>query len=339
MLKISDLKRIKKLCFDKIARNSIDSKTLAVHIRPLGLELVEVLMSNGSDYARLLVDADPKNLMPEINLSWIDFVKICELFIKEVSITKKEKTIKVIEGKTVLICKIFSTDHIAMCNFKFDFDKATKLKTSDLFMLDDHLLLQKYAIIGDKLVSCDGQISIMNKLDADFGEKPILYADKFPADNWYITKDGAVVVSEDKRIAFTHRQATGDYPIGVLKLAQQPLSNSFECDSKVLFEKIQQCSLIYEVMNIKFGKDELIISTTGVKKCEATYETILPVKFDHPTERVGFQFSIKYLSYFCKCADKRGKVKILFDDSETVHMFRTENEKYIIFGMGIARAY
>lgn len=341
MIKISDLKRIKKLCFDKLARESVDKSGLIVAIRPMGLELIEVLLSNGENYGRIILDNTSKDAVPEMFLGWYDFLKICELFKKEVKIDKKENTIKVTEGKTVLNCPTYKDKYTLNSKFKFDFSSALKLDTKDLFVLDDHAEVQKYAICQDKLISSDGHICILNNLTQNFGDEPFLYTDKFPDGNWYINKEDSVVVSEDKRIAFTHRKATGAYPMGLKQMAQQPLSNSFECDSKELAEKIQQCALIYEVMDIRFGKNELKISSTGgVKsKSNATYETTIPVKFEKPTDRVGFTFSIKYFMDFCKCADKNGVLKLMFDDCPTTHMFRAECKKYTIFGMGIASQY
>lgn len=338
MIKISDLKRIKKLCFDKLAREAVEKGGLIVAIKPLGIDLIEIVLSNGTDYGRIILDNHSKEALPEMFLGWHDFVKICELFKKEVKFDKKDNNIKVSEGKTILKCQTCVEKYTINSSFKFDFGSAILLNTKDVFMLDNHVAIQKYAIHQDKLISCDGSICILNKLDNNFGDEPYLYVDNFPDGNWYINKTEAVIVSEDKRIALTHRKATGDYPMGLLQMAQQPLSNSFECGSKELFEKIQQCALIYDVMDIKFGKNELQISSTaGVKsKSNASYETTLPVKFEKPTQRTGFQFSIRYLTDFCKCADDKGIVRILFDDTPTVHMFRTENDKHIIFGMGIA---
>ena len=341
MIKISDLKRIKKLCFDKLARESVDKGGLIVAIKPLGLELIEIRLSNGSDYGRIILDNTSKEVVPEMFLGWYDFLKICELFKKEVKITKKENTIKVTEGKTVLNCPTFRDRYTLSSNFKFDFSSALKLDTKDLFVLDDHGSVQKYAIWQDKLISSDGHICILNNLSQNFGDEPFLYTDKFPDCNWYINKADSVVVSEDKRIALTHRKATGAYPMGLIQMSQQPLSNSFECDSKELIEKTQQCAIIYDIMDIRFGKNELKISSTGgVKsKSNATYETTIPVKFENPTQRTGFTFQIKYFMDFCKCADKNGVLKLLFDDCPTTHMFRAECSKYTIFGMGIASQY
>ena len=337
MLKIAELKKIKKLCFNKIASEAIERGKIVVGIKPIGLDLIEISTSNGNDYARMITENTSKGVVPEFYLNWIDFNKMCELFKNEIKIKKNENKVQIIEGDTILKFNTTTSGYSESSNFKFNFDEATLLNTKDLFILDDHMLMKKYAIIEDKLISCDGQICIINNLSDNFGTEILQYTDKFPEYNWYINKNFNIVISEDKKIAFTQRQANGDYPLGLLKMAQQPLSNSFECDSKALYEKIQQCSLIYEVMNIKFGENELVIQSTGRGKCNATYKTTLPVKFDHVPTREGFDFSIKYLADFCKCADKKGKLKILFDDSPTVHMFRVENEKYTIFGMGIAK--
>lgn len=336
MIKISDLKKIKKTCFDNIARCP-NKECLAVSIKPIGIELIEVSMSNGIDYGRIILKNDKNIPFTEITLSWFDFIKICELFKTEISFDLKNNQVIVTESKTVLNCQIMKNTYNKNLNFKFDFSKSYILNSDDLLILNDHSFIQKYAIIGNKLLSSDGNICIMNLLDGDFGEKPILYVDMFPSGTWNLTRENSIIVSEDKTMAFTHRQANGDYPRGLIKMAEQPLSNSFECNAKELLEKMKQCAMIFGLMQIKFGNDELIISSFGQSaksKSTASYETTFPVKFDHKPERDGFRFLVKYFEEFCKCVDKKGNVKILFDDNSNVQMFRAENEKYKIFGMG-----
>lgn len=335
MLKIEELKKAKKICFNKIASSAIWKNNVTINIKPLGIELIEITISNGNDYARIITDNLSKRLVPEVCLSWNDFNKICELFSYKIKIDKQKDKIHVSEGETVLKFNAFKGVYAITNGFKFDFDNAILLNTKDLFVIQEKF--QKYAILEDKLVSCDGNICIINKLNSNFGTELIQYVEEFPKENWYINKESNLIVSEDKRISLTHRQSSSEYPLGVFQLAKQHLSNSFECNAKTLYEKIQQCSLIYEIMRIKFEESQIVIESTGTHKFEAVYKTTLPVVYDHKTDREGFQFSIKYLADFCKCAGKDGKIKILFDDNPSVHMFRSENDKYIIFGMGIAK--
>lgn len=337
MIKIAELKKIKKLCFNKIASEAVERGKVVIGIKPIGLDLIEISTSNGHDYARMITENTSKGVVPEFYLGWIDFNKMCELFKNEVKIKKNENKVQVIEDDTILKFNTTTDGYNLNSNFKFNFDEAILLNTKDLFVLDDHKLIKKFAIVENKLISSNGEICIINNLDKDFGTEILQYTDKFPDGSWHINKNFNIVISENKEIAFTQRQATGDYPVGLLKMAKQPLSNSFQCNSKDLYEKIQQCSLIYEVMTIKFSEHELIIQSTGRDKCNATYKTTLPVKFDHIPTREGFAFSIKYLADFCKCTDKNGNLKVLFDDSPTVQMFRVENNKYTIFGMGIGK--
>lgn len=339
MLKISELKRIKKICFNRIASEAVERGKIVVGIKPIGLDLIEITTSNGNDYGRIITDNTSKKVTPEFYLSWVDFNKMCELFKNEVEIKKNDNKVHIIEGDTILKFNTTMSGYNRNSNFKFNFEEAILLNTKNLFILDDHKLVEKYAIIEDKLISSNGEICIINNINQNFGNEILQYKNKFPEENWYINKNFNIVISEDKRIAFTQRQSTGQYPVGLLKLSKQPLSNSFKCNSKSLYEKIQQCSLIYEVMDIKFGENELIIQSTGVGKCDAVYKTTLPVEFEHKPARDGFQFAIKYLTDFCKCTDKSGNLKILFDDNPDVQMFRVENNKYIIFGMGIATSY
>lgn len=335
MLKISELKRIKKTCFDYIANSAIERGKISIGIRPIGLDFIEISTSNGEDCARLIANNTNKDIVPSFFLSWNDFSKICQLFDKEISITKDGNTILVSEGEAKLKFSAFSESYNVIHNFKFNFEDSLILDTKNIIMLDHHLELQKYAIWGNNLISCDGYLSIFNKLDVDFGQEPLLYTNKFPNGRWAVSKDTNMVVSEDKTVAFTNRKSNGQYPKVLLDLAQQPLSNSFICNSNLFMQKMQQCALIYDVMNIEFGNNELIISSAGIKKYEGFFETKIPVKYKKTPNRKGFKFSIKYMSKFCNCANSNGEIEIFFDDSEEVYMFRAENELYKIFGSGI----
>lgn len=335
MLKIEELKRAKKICFNKIASSAVWKNSVTINIKPIDIELIEISISNGNDYARIIIDNFSKKIVPEICLNWNDFNKICELFIHKIEISKQKDKIHVSEGETVLKFSSFDGTYKITTGFKFDFNNAILLNTKNLLIIEDKF--QKYCILGDRLISSDGNICIINKLDVNFGIESIKYIDRLPEGNWYINKNYNVIVSEDKRMSITHREATDCYPMGLFDLAKQPLSNYFECNAKALYEKIQQCSLIYEVMKINFDKNKIIIESDESHKFEAKYKTTLPVLYNHETQREGFKFSIKYLTDFCKCADKSGKVRIFFDDNPNTHMLRAENDKYIVFGMGIAR--
>ena len=333
MIKISDLKRVKKLCFDRIARDSANSKLLVVDFKPICIDAIEVLLSNGNNYGRIILDNESKTVFSSFSLGWTDFVKICELFKSQIVIKATDKEAKIKEGKTVLNCRVYNSTYNSACKFKFDFSTAKEFDATKVLMLDDHLEIQKYAIVSDELISCDGHIGIVNKIKTDFEGEPLVYTDYFPAEKWFINRNHNLIVSGDKRIAMTHPQACGSYPVAVLTLAKQQLSNSFTCSGKELVEKMQQCSLIYSVMEILFGEKELIIRSLEVG--DSKYETVIPVEYEHKTSRAGFRFSIKYFAYFCKCADKNGRVTIMFDDNQNVQMFRSESELYTIFGMGI----
>ena len=180
MLKIAELKKIKKLCFNKIASEAIERGKIVVGIKPIGLDLIEISTSNGNDYARMITENTSKGVVPEFYLNWIDFNKMCELFKNEIKIKKNENKVQIIEGDTILKFNTTTSGYSESSNFKFNFDEATLLNTKDLFILDDHMLMKKYAIIEDKLISCDGQICIINNLSDNFGTEILQYTDKFP---------------------------------------------------------------------------------------------------------------------------------------------------------------
>lgn len=83
MIKISDLRRIKRLCFDKIVANGTARRDLAVQIKPLNDELYTVIMSNGVDYARLVADFIQPAETEEINIAWAEFARICDFLTKQ----------------------------------------------------------------------------------------------------------------------------------------------------------------------------------------------------------------------------------------------------------------
>lgn len=334
MIKISDLKKIKKNCFDKIAKEALQKDGLAVSVKPLGLELIQVMMSNGNDYARVVLDNYKTSVVPEICLNWKDFLKVCELFQKEITITKKDNRIKISEDKTNLTCTEFAHTFNSACDFKFDFKEALLLETEDLFILDSHLPMNGFAITQDKLLSCDGCICIVNNLSENFGDNILQYPDKFPDDDWYIGKNSQSIVSKDKRTLATKRLLEGTYPANTLLiLSKQFLGNSFTCNAKELEEKFKQCSLIFDKMELGFGKDELTIQSEG--SSQNKFKTSIPVKYTQKTTRKSIKFMVKYISMFCKCVDKDGNVKIFFDDNEAQHMLKAECDKYTIFAMGI----
>lgn len=334
MIKISDLKKARKTCFDKIAREASQKDGLAVRVKPIGIELIELMMSNRDDYARVILDNYKKASISESIINWKDFLKICELFDKEIVIMKDGKKIKVSEEQTSLTCIEFGHTFNSECDFKFDFKESLLLETKDLFILDSHLPMAGLAIYKDKLLSCDGCVCIMNNLSENFGDESLIYPDKFPDGDWFIDKKSQNIVSEDKRILASKRRLSGTYPAcTLLQLSKQPLSNSFTCNAKDLEEKFKQCSLIFDKMELGFGKDELIIESGSGSHNK--FKTSIPVAYKNKTSRKNINFVIKYISMFCKCAGKDGNVEIFFDDSENQHMLRAECEKYTIFAAGI----
>lgn len=126
MIKISDLRRIKRLCFDKIAANGTARRDLAVQIKPLNDELYTVIMSNGVDYARLVADFIQPAETEEINIAWTEFARICDFFDKTITITNKNGMYEIKEGKTKFKCAISRSEANNNCYFKFDFDRDRK---------------------------------------------------------------------------------------------------------------------------------------------------------------------------------------------------------------------
>ena len=334
MIKISDLKRIKKTCFDEIASaNRGQRKDIAVLFKPIDASKYQMIMSNGEDYGRMVADFLELSNMPEFQISWLDFLKICDLFEKKISVTVEDNTILVKEDKKKFKCSLFKSEAWKNAFFKFDFDTALKINMDECWILSDFGNMQKFALGQNFLMSTDGSFAGINILKQDFGNDIFLFVNKFPAGTWFFNPDRRIIVSEDKRIACSYKRATGNYPFkGILQISEQPLNNWFKVNCKEFQHFLEQCSKIDEKIIFEFLDNEINIIAVGET---SKIQLNIPAEFEHKTTRQELRFMQKYAVEFCKCADADGNLTILFDDSENVYMARAEKENLKIFGMGI----
>lgn len=336
MIKISDLKRIKQLCFDKIAQNGAARKDLAVFFKPINEKLYSVVMSNGEDFARIVADIIGDKQIQEFQIAWSDFNKICIFFNKYIEIDLKDNVVTFKENKTKFKCAITRSDASRSCYFKFDFDNAVKVCMDEAFVLDKLGIMQKFALSKNLIVSTDGNFAAINNIKNNVGNDKHLFTSKFPAGMWFFNPEQRIIVSEDKRVACTIRRATGDYPLDILiKISQQPLNNWVEVNVKQFKDSIDKCSKVDEKIIMTFAENELIVAAWNREY--ADYSTSIPAKFDHISTRLDIRFMYKYLVEFCRCIDENGNLKILFDDDEKTIIIRAENKNLQIFGMGLKR--
>lgn len=336
MIKISDLRRIKRLCFDKIAANGTARRGLAVQIKPLNDELYTVIMSNGVDYARLVADFIQPAETEEINIAWTEFARICDFFDKTITITNKNGMYEIKEGKTKFKCAISRSEANNNCYFKFDFDNAIKISMDDCFVLIDRKMqMNKFALDENMLMSTDGIFATINYLKQDFGTDIRLFTEKFPSGMWYFNPKQRIIVSEDKKVACSFSQATGGFPFeAVKKLVKQPLSNWLEVDAKQLKEVADKCSKIDDKIILQFAENEVIVSANNREQA-LDFAVPIPAEYNHKSTRLDIRFLDKYLTEFYRCIDENGKLKIFFDDNQSTYMTRCESKNLSIFGMSL----
>lgn len=332
MIKVSDLKRIRKVCFDKIAQCGVAKRDLAVRFTAINTELYEVVLSNGEDYARLVGDLTKMCALPDFQINWGDFVRVCDFFQDTIAITVKDKTILFSEGKTKYKCNYFSSNANEGVNFKFDFSSAFKINMDNLFIIKDFGNMGKFAISQSKLVSTDGNFCAINEISEDIGDDIQMFTTKFPIGTWFFNPQNRVIVSEDKRIACTVRRANGVYPFkGLIDLSNQVLNNWFECDLKEFYSAIERCSKIDDKIIMKLKDDHIVFKTVGAF---GSFQTDVNVEFEHTSPKEEMRMAYHYLVEYCRCA-KDGRIRIYFDDNKNEYKLKSVTDGLTIFGVGL----
>ena len=78
MLSIKDLSKATEV-FNLIAQKSVDKTKLVVSFKPLNETTYTVVMSNGNENARLIVEREPR-IMQCFNISYNDFLRLFKIF-------------------------------------------------------------------------------------------------------------------------------------------------------------------------------------------------------------------------------------------------------------------
>lgn len=335
MLKISDLRRIKKICFDKIAQSSRGQRnSLAVMFSPIDNSKYQIIMSNGEDYGRIVADFLELYAMEEFQISWSDFLKVCELFDKKIDVSINKNTVIVKEDKKKFKCAIMRSDAHKNASFKFDFDNAFKINMDNSFIMSDFGNMGKFVVYENYIMSTDGAFAGINILKQNVGTEAYFFTNKIPAGTWFFNPEKRIIVSEDKRVACTYKRAVGGYPHkAMLQLAEQPLDNFFKVNAKQFQACLEQCSKIDEKVIFEFVSDSEVniisVSENGA------YKVSIPAEYEHKTSRQEVRFMGKYAIEFCRCVDADGNLTIYFDDNDNTYMVRAEKEDLKVFGMGL----
>lgn len=336
MIKVSDLRKVKKHCFSRIAQQSSRKKNLAIKFSPVGADMYECIMSNGEDYARIIATTTALTAMPEFQISWTDFIRICDLFVNIIELSVKDNEVIFKEGKTKFKCGLCRSEANNYVNFKFNFDNAIKINMTDnLYIMSDRGNFTNFSLKDKYLMSTDGCFAALNILNNSLSDKEYLFADIFPEGNWFFNPDCRIIVSEDKQMAMTIKKAAGVYPTkGILQLSKQALSNWFEVDTREFMACLEKCAKVGEVITLEFKKEGVLNIKAEDLISSLSFETSIPCKIDHVSSKQKMKFKQIYLKEFYRC-EREGKLKILFDDDPLEYKIRAEKDNLIIFAVGL----
>ena len=336
MIKLTDLRRVRKYCFNRIAQQSPRKTSLAVKFSPIGADMYECVMSNGEDYARIIAITTVLTAMPEFQISWTDFIRICDLFVNIIELSVKDNEVIFKEGKTKFKCRLFRSEANDYVNFEFDFDNAIKINMTDnLYIMSDRGNFKNFCLKDKYLMSTDGCFAAINILDNPLSDKEFLFTNIFPEEAWFFNPDYRIIVSEDKQMAMTIKKAAGVYPTkGILQLSRQALSNWFEVDTKEFIACLEKCAKVGEVVTLEFKKEGVLNITAEDLISSLSFETSIPCKIDHVSNKQKMKFKQIYLEEFYRC-EREGKLKILFDDDPLEYKIRAEKDNLIIFAVGL----
>ncbi len=317
--------------FNLIANKSVDKTKLAVLFKPLNETTYTVIMSNGNESARLIVEREPK-IMPTFSIDYQDFLRLFKLFKDSFNVNVSADRISFKKGKNSYSCldkKCLAND---VATFKFDFEGAFKITIDKPLILNTMSFGGTYAISDNELASTDGFMGVISNINADTRGKVFLFRDEFPNGTYYYNPSSNLIVSEDKSLCYTMRQATNSFPYKAFsQISKQDLNNYFVCDYKDFYEHCKCAVDINKDNMIIYLKDDTIRLSSIDKVGTCHYEVEIPVEYKVPPRRKTIKYNPSFLLTLSK-ANVSGKIKIEFDDNEQIRIIRSRNEKYTIFG-------
>lgn len=332
MLSIKELAKATEV-FNLIANKSVDKNKLAVSFKPLNETTYTVIMSNGNESARLIVEREPK-IMQSFNIAYQDYLRLFKVFNDRfnVKVDSNGNKITFKKDRNSYACIEFKSSLNDTAKFKFDFDGAYKITIDKPLILKTMNFGGVYAMANNEIASTDGFIGVVCNLDADTKGNVFLFRDEFPTGTYFYNPDSNLIVSEDKKLSYTMRQAQNKFPYKTFsQLAQQDLNNYLVCDCKEFYEHCKSAVEINKEHVIIYLNDNAIKMSSINKDGTCHYEVELPVEYKTPSKRKMIKYNPNYLLTLAKAEDN-GKLKIEFDNNEQIRIIRTKNEKYTIFG-------
>lgn len=330
MIKISDLNRIKEACFDNIARKTLSSDRvlLEVSFKAITDRMFSVSMSNRLDYARGVFTSEKPFNFEHFTISWYNFGQLCFLMYDEVDV-KFDKNSVVFYRQDRKYKAPLMYNELPEHSYKFNFENAILLNMDNSIILKEHNILKFFVATKNYVISFDEYFCILNKTKYDIGDQVLKLTEKFPQGTWFFNPENKIIVSEDKSIARSFRQAQGPYPLQALfNVIKQPLSNWFICDKVALSKILEKGQNIARTVTIEFQENSLTLissNTTG-----ETFKDEIEVKYKEPPKRKMLKMQYSYFKFFTEAAQNK-KIKIEFDDNENTRFIRAENEKVLFF--------
>ena len=331
MISIKDLTKATEV-FNLIANKSVDKNRLAVSFKPLNETTYTVIMSNGNESARLIVEREPK-IMQDFSIAYHDFLRLFKLFDDRFNVNVDNgNKITFKKNKNSYACVEMRSQLNDNINFKFEFEGAHKITIDKPLILKTLSFGGVYAIANNEIASTDGYMGVISRINADTNGNVFLFRDDFPNGTYYYNPNSNLIVSEDKKLCYTMRQAVNKFPYKTFsQLAQSNLSNYFVCDYKEFSEHVRQCiDINKEHLKIYLNDDTITMNSIN-KEGTCYYEVELPVDYKVSPKRKMIKYNPNYLLTLAKAEDN-GKLKIEFDNNEQIRIIRSRNDKYTIFG-------
>lgn len=331
MISVKDLSKATEV-FNLIANKSIDKTKLVVSFKPLNETTYTVIMSNGNESARLIVEREPK-IMQGFSIAYHDFLRLFKLFNDRFNVNVDNgNKITFKKNKNSYACVEHASTFNDAVTFKFEFDGSYKITIDKPLILKALSFGGVYAIADNEIASTDGRIGVINHVNADTNGNVFLFRDDFPNGTYYYNPSSNLIVSEDRKLCYTMRQAMNNFPYSMFsRLAKQDLNNYFVCDYKEFYEHCRQCLDIDKNSSvIRFNDDTITMSSIN-KEGTCHYEVELPVEYKVSPKRNMIRFNPNYMLTLTK-ANEDDKIKIEFDNDERIRIIRSRNDKYTIFG-------
>lgn len=334
MIRVNDLIRFNNVCKEILQNNAILRKNeVFITFNPIDNLSCEIIFVADTQFARIVLKYAKPCIFGFFQISWTDFNKVCSLFENAIEIETDKNLITFRNDNKKIICARINTDLHKAANFKFDFNDAIKISMDDCFVPKDLMTIYKKVALFDKYVAAtDGSFGVINILNYDTGyHEAELFLNKFKDGTWFYNKNYNIIVSEDKKLAYTINKATGMFPTKAMQtIFKTPLNSYFCVNVKEFSKELEACATFSEQIKLKIEDGFLKISCIGK---DNIYNTKL--KINQVGNSKEIKFLIKYLQNFCLCKDENNMLKIFYDTDLSSYMLRTESKTKKMVAMGM----